>query len=92
MQRRASAAENRLGNILALQALDLGGELAPLDGEIEQCATNVPIGGFLRVAIAFQRIGSAVFFGHGFGDGARAPAAPIARHGQSRFALDQVRR
>jgi hypothetical protein len=92
MQRRASAAKNRLGNVLVLQPLDLGGELAPLHGQIEQYATNLPIGDVLCAAIAFQRIGPAVFFGHGSGDGASAPAACIERHRQRRFALDQVGR
>ena len=61
----------------ALQALDLRGEFAPLHGESEQGAANVPIGGFLRHSVALKRVGP-------------APKASIARPPDSRFELDQI--
>jgi len=70
----------------ALQALDLRGEFAPLHGESEQGAANVPIGGFLRHSVALKRVGPAILFGHR----RRAPKASIARPPDSRFELNQI--
>jgi len=70
----------------ALQALDLRGEFAPLHGESEQGAANVPIGGFLRHSVALERVGPAIFFGHR----SVLPKALIARPPDSRFALNQI--
>jgi hypothetical protein len=64
MQRRTSAGQGRLRRIFPLQPLDLRCEVAPLHGEIEERAAHVPVSRFLRDPVAFQGIGSAVFFGH----------------------------
>jgi hypothetical protein len=68
-----------------LQPLDLIGEFAPLHGEIKQRAANIPIRRFLRDPVAFQRVGSAIIFGHR----KRAPIIRIAQPRESRFELDQ---
>jgi hypothetical protein len=62
-----------------------GGELAPLHGEIEQRAANVPIGCCLGDPVAFQGVGSAIVFGHR----TRAPKVCITQPPESRFALNQ---
>jgi hypothetical protein len=69
-----------------LQSLDLVGEFAPLHGEIEQRAANVPIGRHLGDPVAFKGVGSAIVFGHR----TRAPKVCIGQHRESRFALNQT--
>jgi hypothetical protein len=59
--RRAKRAPARFA---ILQPLDLCGEIAPLHGEIEERAAHLPSALLLRDPVAFQRIGSAVFFGY----------------------------
>jgi len=71
VQNFAAADSGWRSGFALMKAIELGCEFAPLDREIEQHVAHLAITRGLRDPIAFQCVGSAIFFGH--------PANPFAR-------------
>ena len=64
MQNFAASDGGRRSGFALMETIELGCEFAPLDREIEQHVAHLAIARGLRDPIAFQCVGSAIFFGH----------------------------